>query len=270
MNPVRIQKGSNPLILGIPHGGTFIPPEILGRLNDRGKGLDDTDWHMAELYSGLVPNVTTVQATFHRYVIDANRDPDGQSLYPGQNTTTLCPLTDFDGEAIWLDDEEPTSEEIADRRDNFHKPYHDALCAEIERAKADHGFAILYDCHSIRSTIPFLFEGLLPVFNIGTNNGRTCDPIVEQLAVDECASAAPFDHVVNGRFKGGWTTRHYGKPAENVHVIQMELAQRAYMNEQAPWAYRKDLADQVRPHLQTILASLIGTNLASAQLMKDK
>ncbi|HBS40319.1 MAG TPA: N-formylglutamate deformylase [Rhodobacteraceae bacterium] len=264
MNPVRIQKGSNPLILGIPHGGTFIPPEILGRLNDRGKGLDDTDWHMAELYSGLVPNVTTVEATFHRYVIDANRDPDGQSLYPGQNTTTLCPLTDFDGEPIWQKGEEPTAEQISDRRNCFHKPYHDALQEEIERIKSDHGFAILYDCHSIRSTIPFLFEGLLPVFNIGTNSGRTCDPLIEQLAVDECVSAASFDHVVNGRFKGGWTTRHYGKPSENVHAIQMELAQRAYMNEQAPWAYRKDLADQVRPHLQFILASLNGVNLAVA------
>lgn len=263
MNPVLVQNGKSPLVLGMPHGGTFVPDELLVRLNERGKALDDTDWHIARLYAGLVSEVTTVEATFHRYVIDANRDPNGKSLYPGQNTTTLCPLTDFDGLTIWREGEEPSLDEVSERRECFHKPYHDALSTEIERVKSLHGFAILYDCHSIRSTIPFLFEGQLPVFSIGTDGGKTCDRSIERLTIKECSFASSFEHVVNGRFKGGWTTRHYGQPNENVHAIQMELAQRAYMTEQAPWTYHKEYADKLRPHLQSILASLVETNLAT-------
>lgn len=269
MTPVVVHRGHSPLILGMPHGGTFVPPDVFARLNARGQGLDDTDWHIAQLYAGLVPDVTTVEATFHRYVIDANRDPLGQSLYPGQNTTTLCPLTDFDGLPIWRDGQEPSIQEVSDRTDKYHKPYHDALAGEIDRVKSEHGFAILYDCHSIRSRIPFLFEGQLPVFSIGTADGSTCDPSIEKTAVDECAAAASFDHVLNGRFKGGWTTRHYGKPHQNVHAIQMELAQRAYMSEAAPWAYQADKANKLRPYLKTILSSLIGTIPATPKTKDD-
>ncbi|MEP3279784.1 MAG: N-formylglutamate deformylase [Stappiaceae bacterium] len=256
MTPVLIEQGDSPIILGQPHGGTFVPDDIFGRLNERGKGLDDTDWHITQLYEGLLPNVTTVKATFHRYVIDANRDPNGQSLYPGQNTTSLCPTTDFDGAPIWEAGQDPTGSEIDDRRHNFYAPYHAALVAEIERVSGIHGHAILYDCHSIRSDIPFLFEGLLPAFNIGTNEGQTCAAEIERATTEICANAAGFNHVLNGRFKGGWTTRHYGRPDQNVHAIQMELAQRTYMDERAPWDYRPDLAERIRSHLANILRSL--------------
>lgn len=256
MNPVVVQSGNSPVILGLPHGGTFVPEEIVNRLNPRGRGLDDTDWHISRLYDGLLPDVTTVTATFHRYVIDANRDPEGVSLYPGRNTTGLCPLTDFDGRPIWREGQEPSADEIGQRRSQFHKPYHDAMAAEIERVTAVYGYAILYDCHSIRSKIPFLFEGLLPVFNIGTNDAATCAADIEHAVLAICREATGFDHVLNGRFKGGWTTRHYGRPERGVHAIQMEIAQRAYMNEQAPWSYRDDLAAQLRPHLSKILHAL--------------
>ncbi|MCB2076313.1 MAG: N-formylglutamate amidohydrolase, partial [Novosphingobium sp.] len=182
MRPVEIHQGSSPIILGLPHTGTHVPPDIWDRLNGEGRKLRDTDWHVHRLYAGLLPDVTSVRATFHRYVIDANRDPSGDSLYPGQNTTGLVPLTDFDNQPIWKDGAEPDARDIEDCIAAFHAPYHAALQAEIDRVLAEHEIAILYDCHSIRSHCPFLFDGRLPDFNIGTNNGATCAPALE-LAV---------------------------------------------------------------------------------------
>ncbi|RID90277.1 N-formylglutamate deformylase [Gemmobacter lutimaris] len=257
MMPVAVTKGDSPVILGLPHGGTFAPDALLTRLNDRGRALSDTDWHIAQLYQGLLPGVTTVEATFHRYVIDANRDPAGASLYLGANTTSLCPTTDFDGLDIWTAGQEPSADEIAAREAQYHAPYHAALAAEVERVKARHGVAIVYDCHSIRSTIPFLFAGLLPVFSIGTNDGQTCASQVSDAVATPCFATKPFDAVLNGRFKGGWTTRHYGQPGSGVHAIQMELAQRAYLAaEAAPWNYAPQIAAPLRAVLAKILQSL--------------
>ena len=260
MTPVIVEKGQSPLILGMPHGGIYVPADIFARLNDNGKVLADTDWHIARLYEDLAPNITVVEATFHRYVIDANRNPEGMSLYPGQNTTTLCPLTDFDGKTIWHEGQEPRSDEIKARANKFHTPYHQALRQEIERVKAIHGYAILLDCHSIRSHIPFLFEGILPTFNIGTNTSQTCAAPIEKITKDTCQNAKIYSCVINGLFKGGWTTRHYGQPQDNVHAIQMELAQSAYMQERAPWEYNSEAASKVRPYLAKILKSLIELN----------
>lgn len=261
MMPVVVTQGDSPVILGLPHGGTFVPDALLTRLNDRGRALSDTDWHIAQLYQGLLPGVTTVEATFHRYVIDANRDPAGASLYPGANTTSLCPTTDFDGLDIWVAGQEPGPDEIAARRAQYHAPYHAALAAEVDRVKARHGVAIVYDCHSIRSSIPFLFPGLLPVFSIGTNEGQTCAFEVSDAVAQEVSNPAfaksKFTAVLNGRFKGGWTTRHYGHPEEQVHAIQMEIAQRAYLQaETAPWAYSISRAAPVRDILQSTLSTL--------------
>ena len=255
MKPVSVVQGSGPLVLGFPHTGTFVPDDVRATLNENGRKLADTDWHIDHLYDGLLPDVTTVVANFHRYVIDANRDPSGTSLYPGQNTTTLIPLTDFDGENIW--DTPPTSEGINARRDAFHVPYHAALKAELERVRAIHGVAILYDCHSIRSVIPHLFEGTLPDFNTGTNFGKTCALDIEAATIAICDSANTYSSVLNGRFRGGWTTRHYGQPQSGIHAIQMELAQSAYLtDETAPWAYDDDKAARLRPYLANILTTL--------------
>jgi N-formylglutamate deformylase len=251
---IEVVHGRSPVILGLPHTGTEIPADIHERLNANGRLLADTDWHIHTLYKGLLPEITTVRATFHRYVIDANRDPEGVSLYPGQNTTALIPVTDFDGKGIWKEGQEPTPQDIALRLRNYHAPYHAALAAEITRVKSIHGIALLYDCHSIRSQIPFLFEGLLPDFNIGTDSGKTCAPILEQLAARVVAGAEGFSSILNGRFKGGWTTRHYGRPDQGVHAIQMELAQSTHLATEAPpFAY--DEAKAVK--LRLILASLL-------------
>lgn len=254
MNAFEIRQGSSPVILGLPHTGTYVPDDIWRRLNHNGRLLADTDWHIHRLYDGLLADATMVRATFHRYCIDANRDPAGVSLYPGQNTTTLIPETDFDGVSIWKDGEGPTEADTADRIACFHKPYHDALAAEIERVKAIHGVAVLYDCHSIRSHIPFLFDGKLPDFNIGTDMGRTCDARVEAAAVEVTSEAEGYTSVLNGRFKGGWTTRHYGKPETGVHAIQMELAQSTHLAaEGLPFAYDETKAARLRAPLKTLL-----------------
>jgi len=252
MTPVQVHEGDSPVILGLPHTGTHVPPGLWKRLNPLGQTLADTDWHIERLYDGLLPGATTVRATFHRYVIDANRPPDGASLYPGQNTTGLCPVTDFDGHPIWV--QEPGADEIEDRRARFHAPYHAALAEQVARVHARHGYAVLYDCHSIRSRIPFLFDGELPVFNIGTLNGTTCAGWVQQVTARHCrASGLPT--VENGRFKGGWTTRHYGRPADGIHAIQMELAQRAYLAaESPPWTYAAP--ERLRATLRAILSDL--------------
>lgn len=256
MTHVEITHGNSPLVLGLPHTGTDIPDDCLARLNDTGRAMADTDWHIDGLYAGLSDDITTVRATFHRYVIDANRDPSGVSLYPGQNTTTLCPLTDFDGRPIYLEGQEPDEDEIIRRRDTFHAPYHAALAAELARVRAIHGFAILYDCHSIRGQIPFLFDGILPDFNIGTNEGTSCALTIESAVRDICAAAQGYTSILNGRFKGGWTTRHYGRPSEGQHAIQMELAQSTYMIESPPWDYVPDKAEKLRNHLKSILITL--------------
>lgn len=257
MNVVEIRQGRSPVILGFPHTGTWVPDDIAARLNEEGKKLRDTDWHVDRLYDGLLANATTVKATFHRYVVDANRDPTGQSLYPGQNTTGLVPINDFDGGAIWENGWVPGESEIARRLQAFHRPYHAALSAEIERVKALHGIAILYDCHSIRSHCPFLFPGRLPDLNIGTNGGATCDPRIEAAVVGVAQQAEGFTHVVNGRFKGGWTTRHYGRPETGVHAIQMELAQSTHLASEAPpFTYDEEKAARLRAVLGTILANL--------------
>ena len=256
MTPVRVQPGGGPVILGMPHGGTWLPDDIAARLNDNGRKLADTDWHIEKLYEGLLPDVTTVAATFHRYAIDANRDPGGATLYPGQNTTGLCPETDFDGAPIWRDGEAPKPADIAKRRSAFHQPYHAALSAEVERVKARHGYAVLYDCHSIRSRIPFLFEGVLPDLNIGTDNGKTCDPKIEAATV-KAAAASSFTSILNGRFRGGWTTRHYGRPHDGIHAIQMEIAQSAYLETEAPpWNFSSAKAAKLRETLRAILHTL--------------
>ncbi|WP_185984239.1 N-formylglutamate deformylase [Aureimonas mangrovi] len=256
MSPFEIRRGSSPVILGLPHTGTDVPPDVFEALNEEGRRLRDTDWHIHRLYDGLLPEVTTVRATFHRYVVDANRDPSGVSLYPGQNTTGVVPTTDFDGNAIWR--EEPDEAEIARRIEAFHRPYHEALAAEIERVRGVHGVAILYDCHSIRSQIPFLFEGRLPDFNIGTDGGKTCDRRVEASVVEATAAAAPaYTSVLNGRFRGGWTTRRYGRPQDGVHAIQMELAQATHLaSETLPFDYDAHKAEPLRTILSTILKRL--------------
>jgi formiminoglutamase len=255
VTPVTVTRGDGPVVLGIPHAGTWLPDDVAADLNETGRTLADTDWHVDRLYAGLLPGATTVRASFHRYVVDANRDPSGASLYPGRNTTGLVPLTDFDGVPIWH--RPPDAATIEARRATWHAAYHAALSDEIDRVRALHGAVILLDCHSIRSRIPHLFDGRLPDFNIGTDDGRTCAPEMEAAVAEICAGAEGHSTVTNGRFKGGWTTRHYGCPDDGIHAIQMELSQSIYLtDEAAPWAYDEDKAARLRPILRTLLETL--------------
>lgn len=218
MAVVEVKRGNSPVILGFPHTGTDVPAAVWDRLNDNGRILADTDWHIHQLYDGLLPEVTVVRATFHRYVIDANRDPEGVSLQA------------------------------------FHAPYHAALAAEIERVKAIHGVVVLYDCHSIRSHIPFLFEGKLADLNIGTDMGKTCAPEIEKATAEIAVAAEGYSSILNGRFKGGWTTRHYGRPETGVHAIQMELAQSTHLAaEEPPFALDATRSALLRKPLGAIL-----------------
>lgn len=263
---ITVERGNSPLILAFPHTGTQVPDDIWNRLNDTGKRLADTDWHVYRLYNGLADDITTIHTDIHRYVLDVNRPPGGQSLYPGQATTDLCPLTDFDGRPIWREGQAPDTDEVEARRAAFHAPYHAKLSTEIERIRSRHGFAILYDCHSIRSEIPHLFRGILPDFNIGTNHSTSCDPSVEKTVDEICRAAPGFSTVLNGRFRGGWTTRHHGRPTDGVHAIQMELAQSTYMQEAENWDWIADRADRLRGHLSMILNALLA--LAETGVLK--
>lgn len=256
---LEVREGASSLILSMPHGGRELVPGLAERLTEAGRALADTDWWIERLYDFAGDlDASVVRTQLSRTVIDVNRDPSGASLYPGQATTGLCPTETFDGVPLYGDGAAPDAGEIADRTQRYFAPYHAALAAQIERAKAAHGYALLYDCHSIRSVVPRLFEGALPVFNIGTNEGASCAPGVQQAIADVCAATEGYSHVVNGRFKGGWITRHYGRPDAGVHAVQMELAQHAYMDEAPPWTFDEAKAARLRPVLRAVLQAMQG------------
>lgn len=273
---LEVRRGDAPLIVSFPHTGTSIPPEIEGRLVSPWLARKDADWWIHQLYDFAADlGATTIRTLMSRTVIDANRDPSGVSLYPGKATTELCPTTTFDGEPLYRDGQGPDEAEIAARRARWFDPYHAAIAVEIARLRAQHGAVVLYDAHSIRSRIPRLFDGLLPNFNIGANSGASCDPAVT-AAVEAACGASDFSHVVNGRFKGGYTTRHYGRPASGAHAIQMELACRGYMAEPDgdalpgdwPPAYDETAAAPMRSVLRTVLQTLIETVRPLAEARK--
>jgi N-formylglutamate deformylase len=226
-----VRRGSSPLVLSIPHTGTEVPPDIGPPLSSAWLARKDTDWWVDRLYDNAATlDVTIIRSAISRTVIDVNRDPSGASLYPGQATTELCPVTTFDGEPLYQGGQELDAAEIERRKALWFAPYHEALSTEIARLRGVYERVVLYDCHSIRSSIPRLFEGILPHFNIGTNAGASCAPEFTK-AVETICDATPFTRVTNGRFRGGYITRHHGHPASGVHAIQMELACRAYLRE---------------------------------------
>lgn len=248
-----LTPGQIPLLVSIPHGGQWLPGPYAERMTPAARAVADTDWHLGRLYAfAREMGASVIQATHSRYVIDLNRPPDGQSLYPGQTTTGLCPAETFRGEALYLPGDEPGEAERTERLTRYWRPYHDALGAELDRLRGLHGQVLLWEAHSIASVLPRLFEGRLPDLNIGTNGGASCAPAVHQ-AVAEMVGAAPFTSTVDGRFKGGYITRHYGRPDQGIHAVQLEMAQCLYMDEAAPFAYREDGAARVQPTLRALL-----------------
>jgi N-formylglutamate deformylase len=259
MSLFALRRGTAPLILSMPHAGTEIPEEFAGAFVSDWLARKDADWHIPTLYAfAEALDATIIAANISRAVIDLNRDPSGASLYPGQATTGLCPIESFDGEPLYA--ASPDTAEIARRLERYFRPYHAALEGEIVRLREKHDSIVLYDCHSIRSHIPRLFPHELPQFNIGTNDGISCAPNSQEHVRDICARSG-FSWVLNGRFKGGWITRHYGQPEHGVHAIQMELAMRGYMHEPAVptpenWPTAFNPSAPILPVLQDILKGL--------------
>jgi len=262
MDWLQIHRGEAPLVVAFPHTGTDLPDMLVPRFVSPWLARKDADWWIDRLYDFARDlGATTVRTTISRSVIDVNRDPSGASLYPGQATTELCPTTTFDGEPLYNPGQAPDAAEIEARRARWFDPYHAAIKGELDRLRGLHPRVVLYDAHSIRSHIPRLFDGDLPQFNIGTNGGATCDPALSETVFDICAQSG-LSHVLNGRFKGGWTTRYYGRPAHGIHAIQMELACRGYMAEPAEttpdtWPTAYDPANPLRPILRIILSAAL-------------
>jgi N-formylglutamate deformylase len=227
-----LHRGTAPLLISLPHDGTELPDDIAGRLVPDARRVPDTDWHVSRLYAFARDlGASMIVPTYSRYVVDLNRPPDDVSLYPGQNTTGLCPIVQFSGEPVYRPGMEPTPEEVAQRVDRYWRPYHAALVEEIARIKSAHGRVVLWEGHSIRAVVPFLFDGQLPDFNLGTAAGASCSPDLQRRLEAVLAEQKKYTFVVNGRFKGGYITRHYADPGNEVQAVQLELAQLNYMDE---------------------------------------
>ena len=250
-------RGPTSLLVTMSHSGTNIPRPIFQCLSERAKSLQDTDWHVPRLYDFVRDmGASVLSANFSRYVVDLNRPPGDESLYPGQPTTGLCPTTLFDGTPLYADGQSLGEDEIASRLERYWRPYHDKIAEELARIKKAHGYALLYDAHSIASSVPRLFEGCLPDLNLGTAWGQSCRHD-SQAAIVRVIDASEFSSTVNGRFVGGYVIRRYGRPADHVHAVQMEIAQRSYMEEIVGFPYTEIKARKLKPVLRDVLASFL-------------
>lgn len=258
MDTFEFTEGSTPLLVSMPHDGTAVPLDLAECMTVHARTTPDTDWHMARLYDFAGDlGASVIRPFYSRYVIDLNRAPDGKSLYPGASNTELCPTRCFDESPIYNDREEPGSGEIAARRKRYWQPYHDRIASTLASLTARHGIALLFDAHSIVSVVPRFFEGRLPDLNLGTAGGASCDATLQTALTDVLERATDYTHVVNGRFTGGYITRTYGDPESGVHAVQLEQAQCSYMDEEAPYGYREDLAVGVRPTLRALLETML-------------
>jgi N-formylglutamate deformylase len=259
-----LRRGSSPLLVSIPHLGTEIPEDLQSHYSPRALAIEDADWHLDRLYDFLPSlGASVLQPRYSRYVIDLNRPPDDAPMYPGASNTELCPTRFFNGDALYAEGKAPLEQERARRREQYWQPYHAALQAEIARIKGEHGFVLLWDAHSIRSEIPWLFEGRLPDLNIGTADGASADASIAQAVVAAASASPRYSHVLNGRFKGGYITRRYGRPADKVHAVQLEMCQCVYMQEKPPYAYLEPLAREVQP----TLAAMVGAALDATRAL---
>jgi N-formylglutamate deformylase len=260
-----LHRGRRPLLVSLPHVGTEIPEDLRGNFTPHALEVEDTDWHLASLYalarqigaSLLVPRLS-------RYVIDLNRPPGNAPLYPGANNTELCPTRAFSGLSIYRDGHEPDAVEIDYRREVFWRPYHDALAEELARIRSKHGYAVLWDGHSIRSELPWLFEGKLPDLNLGTADGASCAPALRTLLGHVLETQQKYTHVVDGRFKGGYITRNYGRPGEGVHAVQLEMCFSCYMIEEPPYMVDAGRAGRLLPLLRSLLLTALACPLDPA------
>lgn len=252
----RFKAGRLPMLVSMPHAGTDIPDDVAATMAPCAASRADTDWHLPELYGFLEEmGVSTISARWSRYLIDLNRPPENTNLYPGMDTTGLCPVDTFGRENLYLPGMLPSEAEVRRRLERYWMPYHEQLRAELERLKRAFGRVVLWDAHSIASVVPRFFEGRLPDLNFGTADGKSCAPGLEQAVVGVARAQDTFSIAVNGRFKGGHITRKYGQPEQDVHAIQLEMCQCLYMDEQAPFAYRPEVAGRVQPLLKDMIGA---------------
>ncbi len=258
METFRFQPGETPVLLSIPHVGTAVPADIAAGMTEEALAVPDTDWHLDRLYH-FAPalGIGFLKATCSRYVVDLNRDPAGGVLYPGASNTEICPLTTFDERPVYKPGSEPDAAEVERRIGAFWRPYHEQLRGELLALKERFGIAVLFEAHSIRSRVPRFFEGRLPDFNLGTADGASAAAPLVGRAMNVLTATERFSSVLNGRFKGGFITRRYGRPEDNIHAIQLEMTQATYMDEAPPYRYREDLAVQVRPSLERLMGTLV-------------
>lgn len=253
-----LYQGKIPLLVSIPHFGTYIPEDIAATMTDVALRTDDCDWHLDRLYSFAKRlGASIITPSCARYVIDLNRPPDDANLYPGQDTTGLVPVDTFEKESLYRDGHLPTEQEISRRRAIYWKPYHNALAGELGALKERHGVVLLWDAHSIRSQVPRLFEGVLPDFNFGTAGGGSALVGLAEAMANAVRHHSAYSAVANGRFRGGYITRHYGRPEAGIHALQLELSQRTYMDEQRPYAYDETRAASVEPLLELLVNGAI-------------
>lgn len=254
-----LQRGTRPLLVSLPHVGIFIPEALRPRLVDRALGVEDTDWFLDRLYAFAADRGASLLVPRHsRFVVDLNRPSDNQPMYTGSNNTELCPTRFFTGEPIYRDGQAPDAAEVQQRVATWWQPYHDALAAELARLKTEHGHAVLFDGHSIKSELPWLFDGTLPHMNLGTAGGASCAPELAQQVVAVFAAQSSYSHVLNGRFRGGHITRSYGRPGQGVHAVQLEMCWRAYMDETPPYIWHEQRAAAVSPLLQRMIDAMLG------------
>jgi N-formylglutamate deformylase len=257
MEIASLHRGTLPLLISLPHDGSHIPPDLAARMAPESRRAPDTDWHVSRLYAfARAMGASILVPTHSRYVVDLNRPPDDVSLYPGQNTTGLCPDVRFSGDALYLDGQSPSPDEIAARVERFWRPYHELLAGELARLHAAHGRVLLWEGHSIRAHCPFLFEGRLPDLNLGTAAGASCTLALQARIEAAMAEQGEFSWVANGRFKGGYITRHYGRPGEGVDAVQLELAQCNYMDEDS-FAWDEARASRLQPLLRRLLEAAL-------------
>jgi N-formylglutamate deformylase len=252
----RFSQGRIPMLVSMPHVGTALPEGFADRLTEPAKTLPDTDWHLPDLYDFLEEiGCSVLVARYSRLVVDLNRPPDDAPLYTTA-TTGLIPAALFDGTPVYRPGAAPSAVEKLERVERYWRPYHARLEGELARLREAHGTAVLFEAHSIRGDIPRLFEGRLPDFNIGTNDGDSLDPGLARTVSGILARANGYTSVLNGRFKGGYITRRYGAPARDIHAVQLELVQETYMDTTAPFAYRPERAAKIRPHLRRFVEAL--------------
>ncbi len=256
--PLQLHRGSVPMLLSMPHIGTQLPEALRSRLVERALKVEDTDWHLDRLYE-FAPSLglSVLQPRYSRYVIDLNRPADNTPMYPGASNTELCPTRFFTGDALYREGCAPDEVAVSERRERYWQPYHDTLQAELQRLRAVHGYALLWDGHSIRSSIPWLFEGTLPDLNIGTASGSSCALGLAEAVMKSLASSSTCSQVLNGRFKGGYITRRYGQPQSHVHALQMEMCQHLYMDEGPVFAYDAVKALPVQGLLRSAMQAML-------------